>query len=390
MSRILAAIGLIIFSTCSIAAAAERPDLDIPDIIKKVRKGVIKVQGFDAGSAQTNTGWGGGSGFVFEVDYDKGIAYGITNHHVSGQSAGVSVTFWDHAVYRAELVATEPGIDVSLIRIFDIPDERDLSWEDKTITPVVLGDSDQVMVGELGLAMGNPGAQDAMNVNRSNPYDAFLLHQTATVNVISGRDTPLDFPVGIWAQNRNGLGWQYGTNFDYAFRMTTPINGGNSGGPLFNRKGEVIGINFYGGSFFLMQGINHAIPINLAKDFVFQVLETGKFEKPWLGLDLIFPPYMRNPDHYTEFRERYRPEAMEVFGVRLNSPAEAAGFKTGDVILDVNGQRFKTAEDLRLYIFSLDIGTPLSVRVVRNGRQLNKPLEVTVSPKRSYDAEFSV
>jgi serine protease Do len=385
---VFALLAILAFTT--LASAAERPQLEIPDIIKKVRKGVIRVEGMDVSSFTASAGFGGGSGFVFEVDYDKRIAYALTNHHVSGQSSGIGVTFWDGASYRAELVGTEPGIDVSLIRVLGIPDERDLSEADKTIVPVILGDSDQVMIGDLGLAMGNPGASDALLVDRSNPFAYFLLDQTATVNVISGRDTPLDFPVGIWAQNRNGLGWQYGTNFDYAFRMTTPINGGNSGGPLFNSRGEVVGINFYGGSAPIFQAMNHAIPINLAKDFAFQVLEKGKFEKPWLGLDIIFPPYLRDPDRYVEFRERYRPDYIEVFGVRRNSAAEAAGFKKGDVIIDVNGQQFKTAEDLRLFVFSQDIGTILNVRVVRNGKQLAKPIQVPVSPKRTYDAEFSV
>jgi S1-C subfamily serine protease len=387
---VLSAMLSITVAATGIAQAAERPNLDIKSIIKKVRKGVIRVEVLEVGSPVASAGFGGGSGFVFEVDYDKGIAYALTNHHVAGQASAVGVTFWDGAQYPAELVKAEPGIDVALIKIRGIPDERSMSESEKTIVPVVLGDSDQVQPGDLGVAMGNPGASDAAMVDRSNPYADFLLDQTANVNVVSGRDNPLDFPVGIWAQNRNGLGWQYGTNFDYAFRMTTPINGGNSGGPLFNNKGEVIGINFYGGSSAITQASNHAIPINLAKDFAFQVLETGKFEKPWLGLDIIFPSYVRDPDKYVEFRERFRPKHREVFGVRRGSPAEAAGLEKGDIIVDINGQHFKEPEDVRQFVFGLDIGTPLSIRVIRNGRQLNDPIRVSVGVKRSYDSEFSV
>jgi len=377
---------------CSAAQAAEQPTLNAKQVIQKVRKGVIRVQTASVQEDELNTNAGGGSGFIIEVDYDKGIFYGVTNHHVAGHASSVSATIWDGTVYNGELVATEPGIDVSLIRLHGIPDERNLPDSQKTIIPVVLGDSDQVKVGEMGLAMGNPGAQDRsiMGANRSEPFGDFLLTQTATLNVVTGRDTPLEFPVGIWQQNRDELGYQYGTNMDYAFRMSTAINGGNSGGPLFNNKAEVIGINFYGGSSSLTQNSNHAIPINLAKDFVYQILNTGKFEKPWLGLDIIFPPSIKGDDTYVEFRERFRPKDLEIFGVRTNSPAEAAGFKRGDVIEDINGQKFKSPEDIRLWIFSQNIGTPLSVRVMRNGKILPDPIKINVGVKRTHDAEFSV
>src|SRR4029079_9466824 len=131
---------------CSVAQAAERPVLDAKQIVDKVRKGVIRVQVSDVREQQAVTGIGGGSGFIFEVDYDKGTAYGITNHHVAGHAASVSATFWDGTVYNGEMVATEPGIDISLIRLHGIPDERHLPDSQKTVIPVVLGDSDQVKV----------------------------------------------------------------------------------------------------------------------------------------------------------------------------------------------------------------------------------------------------
>ncbi|MEZ5338368.1 MAG: trypsin-like peptidase domain-containing protein [bacterium] len=371
------------------AYAQDDSSMSIEDVIRKVKKGVIRVQGIELG-APTVGGWGGGSGFVFEVDYDTNTAYAITNHHVSGNSSASAVTFWDGAVYKARHLATEPGIDVCLLEIYDIPDERELPEDEKTIVPVVLGDSDAVRIGELGLAMGNPGdGQDAVNIDRSNPYETFLLLTTATQGVVTGRDWPIEFLLGINRQNRGSLGAQYGTNFDYAFRMATAINGGNSGGPLFNQKGEVIGINFYGGSWALGQNQNHAIPINLAKDFVFQFLEKGKFEKPWMGVDIIFPSWI-GPDEYTEFAEKYRPDYVEVYGVRKDSPAERAGLRKGDVITSVDGQNFEDPEKLRLYVFSQDIGTEIEIMVKRNGRMVKEPIFLEIGPKRTYDAEFSV
>lgn len=382
----------------TVAQAMERPVLSVPQIVEKVKKGVIRVEILNVGGTAASGGYGGGSGFVFEVDYDKGEAYAITNHHVAGKAYVCQVTFWNNASYRGELVAHEPGIDVALVRIVGIPDERDLPDSQKTIIPCVLGDSDQVQIGETGVAMGNPGAEEAAGVRRDDPFGTFLLDQNVTSNVVTGRDTPLEFCISIWAQNRGEssksdeaewLGWQYGTNMDYAFRMSTAINGGNSGGPLFNSRGEVIGINFYGGGGTLAQNSNHAIPINLAKDFVFQIMQTGKFVKPWLGLDIIIPPFIKEADAYVEYVQRFRTKDMVVYDVRKDSPAEHAGIKKGDIILEIDGQKFKTPEDVRLYVFSLKIGDQVSVVVRRNGKKL-RPIEIEVSPKRTYNSEFSV
>jgi serine protease Do len=363
---------------------------DTAGVVKKVKRSVIRIQGIDVGAEQASGGYGGGSGVVFQINYDEGTAYALTNHHVSGDTAVAGVRFWNGAEYRAEMIAREPGIDVALLRIFGIPDERNVPDDKKNITASVLGNSDEVRIGDHAIAMGSPGAGEGANTNRSDPFQDFMLQQTVTDGVVTGRDSVIDFPLGIWRQNRNGLGQQYGTNFDYAFRVTVPINGGNSGGPLFNDRGEVIGLNFYGGSSPLMQNMNHTVPINLAKDFAYQILNTGKFEKPWLGVDIIFPPFLREPEQVTEFRDRRNSDALEVFGVRRNSPAARAGFQQGDIILEIDGRRFSTPEEVRRFIFTQPIGKQLSFVVERDGRKLRTPIVAEVGVKRSYDSEFSV
>ncbi|MCB1219369.1 MAG: trypsin-like peptidase domain-containing protein [Planctomycetales bacterium] len=385
----------VLFTVCVVvmlagqALAQQDSALSVEDIVNTVKKGVVKVQGIDIGGP-TSAGWGGGSGFLFEIDYDTGLGYAITNHHVSGSSSISAVTFWDGAAYKARLVATEPGIDIALLEVYDLPDESDLPDSEKTIIPVVLGDSDTVPIGALGMAMGAPGDfNDAINIDRSNPYDAGMLMQTVTTGEVSGRDWPIEFLLGINRQAQSDLGRQYGTNFDYAFKVSTPINPGNSGGPLFNNSGEVIGINFWGGSFQMAQNSNHAIPINLAKDFVFQVLEKGRFEKPWTGMDIIFPSWV-SVDEYTEFTEKYRPDYIEIFNIRRDSPASRAGLRKGDIIVSVDGQQFTDPEKLRLYVFSQDIGNELELVVKRDNKIMKEPIFVEVGVKRTYDSEFSV
>ncbi|MCC7476868.1 trypsin-like peptidase domain-containing protein [bacterium] len=378
-----------------LAPLATRAEFVAPnarEVVEKVRKGVIRVQNISIAQDTASGGYGGGSGFVFEVDYDKQIAYAMTNHHVSGDAMVNAVKFWDGAEYRAELVGREPGIDVAVLRILDIPDERDLPDSEKTIIPCVLGDSDRVLIGDYAVGMGNPGSMDAIQADRSNPLEDFLLHQTATDGVVTGRDTPIEFGIGIWNQNQDDLGMQYGTNFDYAFRITVPINGGNSGGPLFNAKGEVIGINFYGGSGSIIQNYNHAIPINLAKDFATQIMNTGRFEKPWLGADIIMPQNVRNEGQYTEFKERYPSlkEGIRVYDVRADSPAQRAGLRRNDIILAADDIVFKTPEELRIYVFKQEIGHQMRLKVKRGTKTLNDPIIVEVSPKRGFDSEFSV
>jgi S1-C subfamily serine protease len=400
--RSLAVAALVaLVSVCGLAQADDHGMLDAKSLVRKVRRGVLKVQVADIRTGTADTDWGGGSGFIFEVDYDQGIAYAITNHHVAGHASSVSATLWNGNVYNGELVRSEPGIDIALIRLHGIPDERNLPDDQKTIVPVVLGDSDKVQIGEAAMAMGSPGAQDRATMfggaDRSSPYDDFLMMQTATLNVVTGRESPLDFAMQEWEAGRSGggdehetMGYQYATNLEYTFRMSTAINGGNSGGPLFNKDGEVIGINTWGGADAIMQNGNLSVPINMAKDFVYQILNTGKFEKPWLGLDVIFPPYINKTDTYVEFRERQRPERLEIYSVRHDSPADKAGIKRGDIVMDINGQKFKTPEELRLWMFKQDIGAPLVIRLMRGGRVLADPVKVNVGVKRSYDAEFSV
>lgn len=359
------------------------------EIISRVRKSVIRIAPVSI-SQPVAFGFpgGGGSGVVFQIDYDEGTAYALTNHHVSGDAMINGVRFWNGAEYQAELVATEPGIDTALLLLKGIPDERDLPDSEKTIIAAVLGDSDATRIGEISIAMGSPGAYEGFNANRDDPYQDSMLQQTATMGVVSGKEgDPIVF-ASFWSGWRDQQGHQVMTNTPWSFKVVVPINSGNSGGPLFNSRGEVIGLNHAGADNDGVRYQNHnwTIPINLSKNFAYQILNTGKYEVPWLGLDMIIP---RNFDDVGFWEaEHYDPTVLKIIGVRPNSPASRAGLLDEDLILEFDGQVFPTLLALRQHVFALPIGKQVPISVQRSGKKVH--LTVEVAPKRSYDSELSL
>jgi serine protease Do len=208
---------------------------------------------------------------------------------------------------------------------------------------------------------------------------------------VTGKDqSPIEL-VENWAGWRYEQGYQVLTNLPWRFKVTAAINGGNSGGPSFNAAGEVIGLNHAGRGVdfaFYAQNDNYTIPINFAKNFAYQILNTGKYELPWMGIDILIPPGIAKGGAVSEFLEKkYDPQVARVVGVRHDSPAERAGIKQGDIITQFDGQTFATNTELRIYVFRLPIGKQVPVVVKRGLRKLE--LMVEIVPKRGYDSEFS-
>lgn len=356
------------------------------DLVNKVKKGAIYITAMvpaeGQGMGMLQVGWIG-SGFIFQAVPEENAAFALTNHHVGQGTAVLQVETWDRSTYKADLVATEPGIDVALIKIYDIPPD---AYEVN-----VLGDSDRVVPGEPALAIGAPGSGDSVNANRSDPFIDFGLHLTTTMRVVTGIETePFEF-ISNWPSWRQDLGYQVMTNLPKRIVTQSTINGGNSGGPLYNARGECIGLNHAhaGGGPVINQNENYTIPINYAKNFAYQILNNGSYDLPWLGLDTVFPPTFTSAQQIAEFMERfYREGEIKIFGVRPGGPAERAGLKEGDLILEFDGKVFATPSELRRYVFDLPIGHTAPVKVQRG--RLKLLLEIEVEPKRRYNSEFSI
>ncbi len=293
---------------------------------------------------------GQGSGFIID---QKG--YILTNNHVVGDASRLEVTLAGRAKVPAKLVGRDPETDLAVIRIE--------SSEDLPVAP--LGDSDSLQVGQKAIAIGNP----------------FGLEHTVTVGVISA----------LKRQIRTGEGVSL---FDL-IQTDAAINPGNSGGPLINSLGEVIGINTAifttsGGA----QGIGFAIPINLARDVAFQLIEKGHVVRPFLG---IYGAVPLDKELARALRLKVDTGLM-VQRVIKGSPADLAGIQGGykpvvignwrlylggDIIVSFDNKEIVTLQDLSAAIQRRKPGDTVMVEVVRGDRRLNLTITLGTGPKSS-------
>jgi serine protease Do len=280
-----------------------------------------------------------GSGFIISAD-----GYVMTNNHVVNGADEIFVKFSDGRELEAKLVGNDPEVDIAILKI----------QTKETFKPVEFGNSDNISVGQWAIAFGNP----------------LGLNDTMTVGIVS-------------AKGRSSLGIEKIENF---IQTDAAINQGNSGGPLVDITGKVIGINtaIYspsGGSI----GIGFAIPANLAVNIKDSIIRTGKVERAFLGTEL----QDLNPQLVKQFNLSTS-NGVLVTNVSENSPAEKAGLKSGDVITDVNGSRVNSASQLVAQIASLRIGTNISISYIRDGKTykvntvLTKRAETPVSSQASF------
>ncbi len=266
-----------------------------------------------------------GSGFI--IDAEKG--YIVTNGHVLEGADGIQVILHDNTTLDAKLIGEDEKTDVALLQV-----ETDLP-----LTAVPWGKSDDMRVGDWVLAIGNP----------------FGLGGTVTAGIISARQR--DINVGP---------------YDDFLQTDASINRGNSGGPMFNLKGEVIGINtaIYspsGGSV----GIGFAIPSSMAKTVINQLIEYGRTRRGWVGVRI-----QHVTDEIAESFGLDKARGALVASVTKDGPAEKAGIQAGDIILSFNTSKIDQMKDLPRIVAETKIETEVPVRVWRDGQV--KLLSITV------------
>ena len=261
-----------------------------------------------------------GSGFVIK---DNGTV--ITNNHVIQNAEGIFVKFTDGKEYEAKLIGTDPVSDIAVLKI----------QSNKKFPAVKFADSDKAKVGDWVLAIGNP----------------FGLGGTVTQGIIS-------------AINRDiNMG-----RYDNFIQTDASINQGNSGGPLFNMNGEVLGINTAifsnsGGSV----GIGFAIPANFAKNVIDQLIKYGETKRGWLGVRI-----QTVTKEIADSLGLNETIGALVTDVNKNSPADKAGLQQGDIITEFNGQRVKTMRDLPRLVGESEVGKPAKLKIWRKKRFITK------------------
>ena len=308
-----------------VSFATDSTALSAAEIYQKVAPAVVMVS---TKTIQTVNGWfqqeaeGMGSGFIINTD-----GYILTNYHVIEGATEVTVTLSDGQEVTASVVNYDSDQDVAMIKIN----------EDVEVPGVVeLGDSDALQPGEEVLAIGNPLSKE--------------LSSTLTKGIVSALNRSIETQTGV------------STNL---IQTDTAINSGNSGGPLINTKGEVIGINTLKASDGA-EGIGFAIPINDVK------VKIDSLSKPILNLGVSIRVI-----NESMAKQLNMEEGLYIVEVNEFSPAEKAGVKAGDLIVKVDGQRVKTFDELKEIKNSKNEGDSLKLEVIRDGK--SKTMDVTLT-----------
>ena len=255
-----------------------------------------------------------GSGFIIDKE-----GFVVTNNHVIEDADQIKVKLKDGREYDATIVGRDPNTDIALLKID--------SGED--LPTAKLGDSDELKVGQWVVAIGSP----------------FGLEHTVTAGIVSAKGRVI------------GSG-----PYDDFIQTDASINPGNSGGPLLNLNGEVVGINtaiVAGG-----HGIGFAIPVNLAKGIIVALKTEGEVTRGWLGVAI----QDLNGD-MAEYYEVENKKGVFVMDVFEGDPADKAGIKPKDIILEVNGQKIKTSRRLTSMIAGIPVGETAKIKILRDGKE---------------------
>ena len=297
----------------------------VMSVVDRVGPAVVSISVGERTSDHTFDAAGSGSGFVITPD-----GYVLTNNHVVSNAKHIETVSTDGSKFYAEIVGTDTATDLAVIRV-----------NASGLPYAALGDSKSLRVGQLVIAMGNP----------------FGFQSTVSTGVISSVGRALRSSQGRLIEN--------------VIQHTAPLNPGNSGGPLLDSHGRVIGINT--AIIALAQGIGFSIPSNTAKWVVTQLLANGRVRRAYLGI-------VGNTRHLNRrimrFHNLQKENAVEIVSVERNGPAGSSGIKPGDLLVAIQNEAVESLDDIVHYLTDSVIGIPLGISVVRGKERL----ELTVQP----------
>ncbi len=299
---------------------------ELSAVVERVGPSVIHVESLRASAR----GLASGSGVIVAPD-----GYALTNSHVVHGASGIEATLSDGRQFVADLVGEDPATDLALLRL---PAKDGMPW-------AVLGDSNLLRVGDLAIAVGSP----------------FGLTRTVTCGIVSA--------LGRTLQSNAG-----GRAIEGVIQTDTPLNPGNSGGPLLDAEGSVTGINT--AILFPAQGLCFAVPSNTASFVLTEILRHGKVRRAFLGIgaeEVVFAARIARENGLG------RPRGVLVRTLASASPAARAKLKAGDVIAAIAGKRVESVADLHRFLNRDAIETSLPIEVLRDGKKVT----LTVRPREA-------
>lgn len=306
------------------------------DLAEKLTPSVVNISSFS--QSETENGEGNtplseslGSGFIID-----GNGYIITNNHVVDKAESISITLSDNTKTEARVIGKDPKTDLALIKI----------ETKRPLNAVEFGDSDKIRVGDWVLAIGNP----------------FGLGSSVTAGIVSAKSRDIE-----------------SGPYDSFIQTDASINQGNSGGPMFNLQGEVIGISSAifsttGAS----QGVGFAIPANLAGWVISQLKEHGEVKRGWIGIKI-----QPNTPEIADSLGISANQGVVVSGVTEQGPAQKAGLQAGDIVLSFNRQPIDNTKNLSRLIAETKIGTPAPIEIWRSGQKQTLTVPIELMPEET-------
>lgn len=313
-------------------------DLTIQEITEKAQDSVVEIQT----EATTSDSWmqqyvteGAGSGVIISKD-----GYIMTNNHVIEDANKITVTTKDQNSYEASLVGTDSTNDVAVLKI-----------KASGLTPATYGNSDQLNVGDMAVAIGNPLGE---------------LGGTVTAGIISAKDRELNIDGKTMT----------------LLQTDSSINPGNSGGCLFNGDGQLVGLVVAKSSGSDVEGLGFAIPINTAANIAQQLMDNGYVKgQPWTGMT-----YSEGSSGFDSLFGNSSGGTVYIYSVNTNT-AKLAGFEAGDVIFAVDDKQISSIDDLSSIVTSHKVGDKLAFTIVRDGKTIDLSLKLQEKTKDDLSSQ---
>ena len=300
-------------------------DTGIADAVEKVYDSVVTIETY-----VNNRAYASGTGFVFKTEGDK--AYILTNSHVISNSNRVKVTFTNNKQVTADVVGSDDYSDIAVLSVS----------KDDILLIAETGSSEDMKLGDTTFAVGAP-------------IDSSIYSWSVTRGILSGKDRLVEVTS---SENKS-------TYVMEVLQTDTAINSGNSGGPLCNSNGQVIGITNMKLASSQIEGIGFAIPIEEALKYAESIISGKQISRPYLGITIYDATnyYSNTSGIYIEYVEQ-------------NSAADKAGLQKGDKILEVNGKEVSNSSYFKHELYKYDVGEQITIKVERNGKE--KEIKITL------------